>query len=139
VKDYDASEEGGPDAWSVRFDVSRWGLLVAREAERRVGGAVVAWSTPSLTMLEGREDLAVLWDLRVDPALQRQGVGAALFAAAVVWARTRGCVRLDVETQDVNVPACRFYASRGCVLRRVDAHAYPSLPDETLLLWSLLL
>ena len=139
VKDYDAEPDGGPERWPHRFDVSRWGLLVARRGEPRVGGAVLAWNTPDLDMLAGRDDLAVLWDLRVAPASRRQGVAAALFAHAVLWARARGCVRLDVETQDVNVPACRFYASRGCVLRRVDANAYPSLPDETMLLWSLAL
>ncbi len=136
-KDYDAEAGGGPDAWPVRFDVSRWGLLVARLDGRRVGGAVVAWNTEGVSLLEGRDDLALLWDLRVDPALRRRGIGAALFDRAVLWAQGRGCVQLDVETQDVNVPACRFYASRGCALRRIDPDAYPELPHETMLLWSL--
>jgi ribosomal protein S18 acetylase RimI-like enzyme len=139
VKDYDAAGGGGPATWGTRFDVSRWGLLVARCHGRRVAGAVVAWRTRGLEMLEGRDDIAVLWDLRVDPAHRREGVGAALFDRAAAWARERGCVRLDVETQDLNVPACRLYASRGCVLRRVDPHAYSALPDETMLLWSLAL
>lgn len=139
VKDYDTQGDGGPEAWPRRFDVSRWRLLVAREGGRRVGGAVVAWDTDGVHLLGGRKDVAVLWDLRVDPAHRRQGVAGRLLDRGAAWARERGCVRLDVETQDVNVPACRFYASRGCILRRVDADAYPSLPDETLLLWSLAL
>ena len=137
TKDYDAEADGGPERWAARFDVSRWGLLVARRGGRRVGGAVVAWDTPGVDMLRGRDDLAVLWDLRVDPACRREGIGAALFEGAAGWARSRGCVELDVETQDINVPACRFYARQGCVLRRVDPEAYPALPDETLLLWTL--
>ena len=139
VKDYDAAGGGGPATWAARFDVSRWGLLVARWDGRRVAGAVVAWRTRGLSMLEGRDDVAVLWDLRVAPAHRRAGVGAALFDRAAAWACARGCVRLDVETQDLNVAACRLYASRGCVLRRVDPHAYPTLPAETMLLWSLAL
>jgi ribosomal protein S18 acetylase RimI-like enzyme len=42
-------------------------------------GAVVVLKTPSLTMLEGRDDLAMLWDIRVSPEARGQGVGTALF------------------------------------------------------------
>jgi len=37
---------------------------------------------------------------------------------------------LKVETQNINVPACRFYAKQGCVLRAVHPHAYSEFPDE---------
>ena len=40
-----------------------------------------------------------------------------------------------METQNVNVPACRLYARLGCVLGAIHRHAYPSLPDEVQLLW----
>jgi ribosomal protein S18 acetylase RimI-like enzyme len=40
-----------------------------------------------------------------------------------------------VETQQVNVVACRFYQRQGFSLERVAAAAYPSLPDEVQLLW----
>jgi GNAT superfamily N-acetyltransferase len=86
-------------------------------------------------MLVGRRDLAVLWDLRVAPAARRRGVGAALFRAAAAWAAARGCAQLKVETQNVNVPACRFYARQGCVLGAIDRFAYPGLPHEVRLLW----
>ena len=42
---------------------------------------------------------------------------------------------LKVETQHVNVAACRFYGRRGCTLGAVHRDAYPSLPDEIQLLW----
>ena len=135
VKDYDAEPGNAPADWTRRFDVSAWGLLAAWEAGTRIGVAVVAWNTRGLDLLEGRDDLALLWDLRVEPARRRTGVGTALLQAVVRWARERSCVHLDVETQDVNVPACRFYAQRGFRLRRVDANAYPSHPDETRLIW----
>jgi GNAT superfamily N-acetyltransferase len=86
-------------------------------------------------MLEGRRDLAVLWDLRVAPEARGQGVGAALFQAAEAWAAARGCRQMKVETQNVNVPACRFYASQGCVLGAIHRFAYPELPHEVQLLW----
>ena len=62
VKDHDAIEGEGPTRWVTRFDVTNWGLISAHEAGRRVGGAVVAFDTAGVSMLEGRGDLAVLWD-----------------------------------------------------------------------------
>ncbi|HLL48751.1 MAG TPA: GNAT family N-acetyltransferase [Longimicrobiaceae bacterium] len=135
AKDYDAIPGEHPEGWAERFDVSRWGVFEARMEGRRVGGAVVAFRTPGLDMLEGRDDLAVLWDIRVAPEARGQGVGSALFRAAEAWARARGCRRLKVETQNVNVAACRFYARRGCVLGKVNRSAYPGLPGEIQLLW----
>ena len=67
--------------------------------------------------------------------VRRRGVGAALFAATENWARARGCRQLKIETQSINVAACRFYASRGCELGAVRRFAYPELPEETQLLW----
>ena len=134
VKDYDAVE-GGPARWASRFDVRNWGLLGAYNEGRRLGGAVIAFDTPNLHMLRGRRDLAVLWDLRVAPDARRSGTGAALFRASEVWARQRGCTALEVETQQINVPACRFYTAMGCTLAAVDRNAYADLPDEVQLIW----
>ncbi|MGZ8493067.1 MAG: GNAT family N-acetyltransferase [Gemmatirosa sp.] len=135
VKDYDAGPGDHPTAWPTRFDVARWGILSAWVDDARAGGAVVAWDTPGVAMLEGRADLAVLWDLRVAPARRGRGIGAALFQAAEAWARERGARWLKVETQNVNVAACRFYAHQGCILGAVHRFAYPTLPDEAQLLW----
>ena len=135
VKDYDAIVGEHPTGWASRFDLSHWGLFAARAGDRRVGGAAVAVNTPELTMLEGRSDLAVLWDIRVSMEARGHGVGSELFRAAEEWARARGCRQLKVETQNVNVPACRFYARHGCVLGAVNRGAYPELPSEIQLLW----
>ncbi|MFL5538755.1 MAG: GNAT family N-acetyltransferase [Longimicrobiaceae bacterium] len=135
VKDYDADSGEGPTRWAHRFDVSNWGFLAARVGGRLVGAAVVAFGTLGVDLLEGRRDLAVLWDLRVAPEARGRGAGAALFRAAEDWARARGCTKLKIETQNINVPACRFYARHGCVLRAIDPAAYPTLPGEIQLLW----
>ena len=103
----------------------------------RLGGAVVAWNTPGVNMLEERDDLAVLWDLRVHPEHRRKGIGAQLFRHAAAWARAKGCRQLKVETQNINVPACKFYAKQGCYLGAVHYGAYPEYPDEAQLLWYL--
>lgn len=133
VKDYDALDGGGPLGWPARFDVTRWVLLAAFVDGSRVGGAAVALDTPELT--GNRRDLAVLWDLRIAPPARFRGVGSALFRAAEACAAARDCRQLLAETQNVNVPACRFYARHGCVLRAAHRFAYPGLPDEVQLLW----
>jgi ribosomal protein S18 acetylase RimI-like enzyme len=87
-------------------------------------------------MLEGRDDLVVLWDIRVSPKARRLAVGSALFRSIEAWARARNCRELKVETQNTNVAACRFYAHQGCHLKRANYNAYPDLPDEVQLIWS---
>ena len=135
MKDYDTIVSESPTQWSERFDVSNWGLIVARSNGTLVGGAVVAFNTEGMSMLEGRRDLAVLWDMRVLPELRGRGVGSALFRAVEAWAAARGCKQLKIETQNINVPACRFYARQGCVLGAINRFAYQELPDEVQLLW----
>lgn len=133
-KDYDV-EGNCPQDWAFQFDLSNWGRLGAYLQGQRVGAALIAQGCPDLEMLEGRADLAVLWDLRVEPGLRGQGVGRMLFAACEQWARERGCSQLKVETQNVNLPACRFYQRMGCELGGIHRFAYPDFPEETQLLW----
>jgi hypothetical protein len=42
---------------------------------------------------------------------------------------------MKVETQDVNVAACRFYTSAGYALANVERGAYPAFPDEVRLIF----
>jgi|ERR1022692_1516693 GNAT superfamily N-acetyltransferase len=135
VKDYDGIKGEGPTRSAKRFDVSNWGLLAAYDGDVRVGGAVIAFNTGGVTMLEGRSDLAVLWDLRVRPEARGIGIGSHLLRAVETWARARGCRTLKVETQNTNVPACRFYRQSGCTLGSVDRFAYSDLPNEVQLVW----
>ena len=139
IKDYDAIEGEGPTRWGRRFDLSNWGLFLARSEGLCVGGAVIAFRTPGVNMLEGRSDLAVLWDLRVAPGHRGQGIGSALMSAAMAWAEERQATWLKIETQNINVAACRFYAAQGCRLGAIHRYAYRTLPDEVQLLWYLAL
>jgi len=135
VKDYDAIDGEGPSNWPHRFDLSNWGFIVARSDGHRVGGAVIAFDSPGVDMLDGRRDLAVLWDIRISPAFRGHGLGAALFRAAEKWSADRGCIQLKVETQNTNLAACRFYERQGCRLVAVNRLAYLSLPNEIQMLW----
>lgn len=135
VKDYDAIPGNHPTAWKHLFTGARLAMLVASAGGEQVGGAIVLCDAPRLMLLEGRRDLALLWDLRVAPARRGHGVGRALFAAAESWARAESCTGLLIETQDINVPASRFYARQGCRLGAAHARAYADCPGEVQLLW----
>ena len=113
------------------------GVFAAVDDGVRIGGAVVAWNTPGADMLEGRDDLAVIWDLRVHTDRRRWGAGSRLFRRAAQWARGKGCRRLKIETQNINVRACKFYAGQGCYLGGIHPSIYDELPHEVQLLWYL--
>ena len=135
TKDYGDLRDQSPISWPQDFDISNWGFFFARINGKTVGAAAVAFDTPEVDMLEGRRDLADLWDIRVHPEARGKGVGAALMEAVEEWARTRKCGELKIETQNINVPACRFYERHGYSLRVVRRKAYPDLPEEIQLLW----
>jgi ribosomal protein S18 acetylase RimI-like enzyme len=136
VKDYDAIAGEHPSQWPTRFDVSYWGLLIAVRDGQWLGGVVIAWKTPGLSMLEGRTDLAVIWDIRVAHDARRHGIGSKLLHAAEEWALSKGCREIKIETQNINVPACKFYKAHGYLLTAVNSKPYERLPDETQLIWS---
>ena len=133
-KDYDEPES--PMRW-LRRDISTWTFFAAYDGQHRVGGAVVAWNTPELHMLEARTDLAALWDIRVRREYRRSGIGSRLFDRCANWAKGKGCGQLKIETQDNNVPACRFYSAKGCVLRGIHHGTYAEYPKEVQFLWYL--
>lgn len=134
-KDYDSYPGGHPSEWPQRFDLSRWSMLAAFDGTRRVGGAIVIVDDPQIDLLRDCPDCALVWDLRVAPHARRLGVGAALLEAVERRAMERGARSLRVETQDINVPACRLYHRHGFRVERIAPGAYPELPNEVQLLW----
>lgn len=130
TKDYDLSEEDCPDAWPKRFNVGEWGLFAAIENATYVGGAAV---------MNLNKDRAVLHDLRVQPGQRGKGIGSRLVKQVIRWSKTRNCKSLLVETQNVNVPACEFYADKGFTLETIDIQGYEntSVAHEVKLLWSM--
>jgi len=136
IKDYD--QLSSSLTWTKEFDITNWGIFLAVEAGKNIGGAAVAWNTNGVDMLEGRWDLSVLWDIRVEPGLRRGGVGKFLFDHAVAWSRPKGCVQMKIEIQNINVTACRFYSAMGAELGDIRRFAYRSEPmaaNEVQLNW----
>jgi GNAT superfamily N-acetyltransferase len=136
-KDYDACGEL-PTDWPKRFDVTNWGFLLAKMGPEPVGAAAIAFDTTGVFMLEARKELSVLWDIRVCP--EWRGVGILLFKVAAGWSRAHGCTQMKIETQNVNVPACRFYQRMGALLGEIHCNGYASVPavaHEVMLNWYL--
>ena len=136
TKDYDALAANAPGEWSGRFDVRQWRIVGAYFGEARIGSAIVASSDAAVAALEGRSGCALLWDLRVARNMRGRGVGRSLLALAEEMSRAAGREAVDVETQDINVPACRLYAAAGYRLLEVIPDAYPDAPGEAKLIWT---
>ena len=143
-KDYDDHDHGdeNPLSWAGQFDISSWGIFMAFEGSTPVGGATVAVDAAVMEWLGDCKDVAVLWDIRVRPEHRGCGIGSGLFQHAADWARSRGYKQLKLDTQDVNVPACRFYVKQGCELGGIVRDAFtdcPAIAHEVMLLWYLAL
>ncbi len=126
-KNYD-TPDNNPSHLIDKFDMANWKVLSVYDGAIRVAGAILAFETQGIHMLEGRNDLVDIWDIRVDKAYRGHGVGQMLFAACVDWAREMKCTRIKVETQNNNTKACKFYASQGAKLSNVNKHAYKDPP-----------
>lgn len=140
VKSYDR-EDNSPLAWPVQFDLREWGLFLARDGKKPVGGAAVGLIPGGNQALEARPSLCELWDIRI-LLPEYCGVGIPLFRTAARWARLQGYQQMKVETQNVNVPACCFYQRMGCTLGVIHQFGYAAVPvvsHEVMLNWYLTL
>ena len=145
IKDFCIGDDGMASQWE-RFDLTNWAFFMAFDDERPIGAAAVASRTKEIRMLAGRDDLASLWDIRVDEAYKQQGVGQKLFDMAVEWSRGKGLIQMQIECQSNNVPAIKFYHKQGAELAVVDEYANygcyadwnaPEFRHETEFIWYL--
>ena len=124
VRDFSEGESDNASRWARDFDVSNWAFFMAFDEEKPVGAAAIASRTKEVNMLDGRDDLAVLWDIRVEEEYKGQGVGQKLFSMAADWARGQGLREMKIECQNDNVPAVRFYHRQGAQLCMINEYAY---------------
>ncbi len=134
-KNYDEHKGNTPLDWSLRFDTCKWGFLLAMLGSAPVGGAAIAFGDSDIRLLDDRNDIAVLWDIRIDTKYRNKGIGGQLLSASEHWARAQGAKLLKIETQNINLAACRFYSRKGYSLEAINRMAYEDLPDEVQLLW----
>lgn len=126
--------------YEEEFDISNWGFYMAFENEKPIGAVTIASKTENMLMLEGRSDLAVLWDIRVDDKYKNMGIGSKLFELAVEWSKLNAFKQIKIECQNNNVPACKFYSKKGAVLSKIDEYAYyndSNLRNEAQFIWYL--
>ncbi len=58
---------------------------------------------------------AQIEDLVLYPEFRRRGIGSRLLDAAGAWAKQRGARRLQLNCDDQNLPAMRFYEARNWI------------------------
>ena len=124
--------------WIELFDLTNWKFFGAYdENNKMIAGCTIATKTDDCIMLEGREDLAVLWDIRVSTEYKHQGIGQKLFYMAKEYVVNNGFKQLKVECQNTNPAAVNFYHKQGMILCAINEYAYPDCPNEVQLIWYL--
>ena len=103
---------------AVRYR-ARDGLYLVAEDER-IGKLVAVLDMER----ESWRDTAVVWNILVDRACRRQGLGRELMNRAIAWAREQGLRGIVLEAQTNNLAACRFYQAMGFKLCGLDDHFY---------------
>lgn len=97
------------DAYLVQFlDDKKHIVLVAKQAEKIVGGLVAY----QLDKFESERREIFIYDLAVDPAFQRQGIGRKLIESLKLSAKEIGAYTIFVQA-DEGDQAIKFYEALG--------------------------
>ena len=120
----DFSEDAKATKFSEKFDITNWAFFMAFDDESPIGAVTIVSKTADIHMLDGRDDMSVLWDIRVSDTYKNQGIGQKLFDYATQWSKSMGFKQMKIECQNNNVPACKFYHKQGAILRKIDEYAY---------------
>lgn len=138
-KDYDTDGKEIIAAWAEDLNINDWGIFLSCYNASPAGGVTIAINSKVYPLDRfQRDDMAVIWDIRISPDLRGKGIGKHMFSHAAEWARSLGYGQLGMETQNVNVSACNFYSSMGCRLGAIHRFGYsgcPRVEDEAMLLW----
>jgi ribosomal protein S18 acetylase RimI-like enzyme len=119
-----------------RFDLSNWAFFMAFSDSKPVGAASVVSNCSAIRLLDGRDDLSVLWDIRIDDDYKSQGIGSKLLNLALEWSKKKKLRQMKIECQNNNVPACRFYHKHGAYVGAINEYAYyKEKEDEVQLIW----
>lgn len=80
---------------------------------------------------------ALVEDIGVSKDWRQKGIGTELLEKAVEWAKQNNHIGLMLETQDVNISACRFYAKNNFIIGGVDSMLYSKYPsaNEKAIFW----
>lgn len=126
--------------YEKQWDISNWAIFMAFDDDKSIAGATVVTRTKDIDMLSGRDDLAVLWNIRVADEYKHQGIGQQLFNMASLWSKEHNMRQMKIECQNNNIPACKFYHKQGAVLCEINEYAYyndSKISDEVQFIWYL--
>jgi len=96
-------------------------IFIAVGNDQEVQGFVQLY--PSFCSVEARK-IMILYDLFVDSAFRKSGIGEALMNAATDYARDAGASRLDLLTAITNGPGQALYEKLGYKKVLEDFYAY---------------
>lgn len=90
-----------------------------------------------IKLLSNWNGYTLIEDIGVSKNARNKGIGTKLLEAAVQWAKQNRHIGLMLETQDVNLAACRFYARNNFVIGGVDTMLYSkfSTAKEKAIFW----
>ncbi len=91
------------DVWRARLEARANATFIASRADADIG----------LVTCAPYEDAAGLFSMWVDPSARQAGVGRALIAAVVDWARGQGHSRIKLDVADDNHAAVQLYTACG--------------------------
>lgn len=80
---------------------------------------------------------ALVEDIEVNRCTRGKGIGRQLIRQAVEWAKQKKLGGIMLETQDINLLACRFYAQCGMEIGGIDHFLYSNSPaaGEKAIFW----
>ena len=83
----------------------------------------------------------VVWRLMIDLDYRGIRLVRRLWSHAITYANQQGARAIEVETQNTNVPACRFYERMGCTLSGLhtahyDPATFAGREPEIALFWT---
>lgn len=94
---------------SLLVDQDRAAAFVAER-----DGRIIGMATAQLLVSTARGGpVATIEDVIVDAGARGGGIGRQLIGAAEAWARSQGCLRLQLLADHANAPALDFYERLG--------------------------
>ena len=74
---------------------------------------------------------AYIQDIGIKKNFRGMGIGQKLMDQAVIWTKEKKLKGIMLETQDVNINACRFYKKYGFILGGVDIMLYSNFKNSS--------
>ena len=125
---------GSNYAWESQLEDAEWMKRIGRwSGSTGVGYLAMDQGTPcgiaGCLLYEGDPTLAQLISMWIAPTHRQIGVGRLLVEQVILWARSRGALRLQLHVTGRNEPAIKFYKRLGFAFTG-NTIPYPNDPTE---------